>query len=183
MPHVTVYIAASLDGFIARANGSIDWLSSVEAPGEDYGYASFLSGVDTILMGRTTYEQVRTFGDWPYTRHCTVVFTHARDLAPRDRVVFTDASVEQVLTALDATGSKHVWLVGGGKLIQQLWQANRIDVWQISWIPILLGQGIPLFPTPGAESKLKWVETRTYPSGLVQCIYESLPAPERKDTP
>lgn len=175
MLRVTLYIAASLDGFIARPTGSIDWLNTVEVSGEDYGYSAFLETTDVILMGRVTYEQVLTFGEWPYADKKTVVFTRSSAPAPHPGVTFTQAPVETVLAELEGQGHQHAWLVGGGQLIQHFWQAGRIDGWQISWIPLLLGEGLPLFPVPGRELRLRCVRTRAFDSGLVQTIYETLP--------
>ena len=185
MLRVTLYIAASLDGFIARPDGRIDWLSTVEVPGEDYGYSAFLETTDVILMGRVTYEQVLTFGEWPYADKKTVVFTHGGSPSPRSDVVFTQAPVDAVLADLERSGYQHAWLVGGGKLIQQFWQAGRIDGWQISWIPLLIGEGLPLFPAPGREMRLRCIRAQAFDSGLVQTIYETLSpsdiTPERQE--
>lgn len=173
MPKVTLYIATSLDGYIARSDGGIDWLSMVEAPGEDYGYASFYDSVDAIALGSNTYELALSFGEWPYPGKPTFVFTQ-RDLpCDRDDVMRASDSVEGVLAKLDAQGYQHLWLVGGGALVNSFLQQNLIDDYIISTIPIILGAGIPLFPPSNSEIKLQLMSAKPYPSGLLQTYYKS----------
>jgi dihydrofolate reductase len=171
MPYVTLYIATSLDGYIARADDGIDWLSIVEKEGEDYGYGAFYDSVDALIMGRRTYELVRSFSDWPYPEKQSLVFTH-RDLATgRDDVEVASGDVKTVLAAMEARGYRRLWLVGGGELTRAFLQQGLIDEYIISILPILLGGGLPLFPPPGLEQRLELASAKQYPSGLVQLHY------------
>ncbi|WP_455210794.1 dihydrofolate reductase family protein [Kaarinaea lacus] len=170
MAIVVLYIATSLDGYIARSNGDIDWLSTVDGFDEDYGYAEFYNSVDALLMGRKTYIQVRGFGDWPYHGKTSYVLS-GRELhsdLPDVRVISPDidAMVEKI------SGYKKVWLVGGGKLVRSLHQAGLIDEYIISILPIVLGDGISLFAQPLTQQPLKLVSCRSYQSGLVQLHYQ-----------
>lgn len=139
-----LYVAASLDGFIAEENGSVSWLDEFNGKGEDYGYAKFLDTVDTLIMGRTTYDQVLTFGDWPYKGKQCYVLTH-RSGPGNDDAEFTDQSAEELMAKLRGEGGKDIWLVGGAKVIDSFMKVGEIDVFIISVMPIILGSGIRLF--------------------------------------
>jgi dihydrofolate reductase len=172
MAKVILYIAASLDGYIARANGDIDWLSSVERPGEDYGYAAFYSSLDALVMGRETYDLSLTFGEWPYPGKKSFVFTHRNLKSVRQDVAFLSSDVVNGVAAIEAQGFHSLWLVGGGALTRSFFQNDLIDEYIISIIPVLLGSGIPLFPPAGREQKLVLAKSTEYPSGLVQLQYK-----------
>lgn len=173
MPTVILYIASSLDGYIARADGSVDWLSIVENQETDYGYAEFYAGIDAIAMGSRTYEQVLDFDDWPYPDKRTFVFTH-RSLEPvAHDVTLTDQSPDEFLNGLDSAGIRTLWLAGGGDLIASFMQHKLIDEYIISLIPVVLGDGIPLFKSPLAEHRLEFLEVANYASGLVQLHYRN----------
>ncbi len=173
MPKVTLYIATSLDGYIARSDGGIDWLSMVEAPGEDYGYADFYASVDAIALGSKTYELALSFEEWPYSSKPAFVFTQRSLPCDRDDVILVTNPVETVLADLDTQGFQHLWLVGGGALVNSFLQQDLIDEYIISTIPVILGGGIPLFPPPSPQVKLQTVSAKQYPSGLLQSHYRS----------
>lgn len=173
MSEVILYIAASLDGYIAREDGGIDWLSRVERPDTDYGYAQFYQSIDVAVMGRKTYELALSFGEWPYPGKPSVVFTHRNLTSERGDVMFTAASPDAVLAELAARGLKRVWLVGGAELVAAFQQARLIDEYIVSVIPVILGDGIPLFLSTGVEQGLELVESQQYPSGLVQMTYRA----------
>jgi len=160
---ISVFIATSLDGYIARADGAIDWLSIVERPGEDYGFAAFFATVDTLVMGRGTYDVVTAFPQWPYGTKRVVVLTH-RPAAPRDGVEFFSGD----LTELRLPGRTYV---DGGNVIQQFLAADRIDDLTISIIPIVLGAGIRLFAGGEGEHRLELAGSQAWDSGLVQLRY------------
>ena len=173
MPKVTLYIAASLDGYIARSDGGIDWLAMVEVPGEDYGYENFYSSVDAIALGSKTYELALSFEEWPYSGKSTFVFTQRALPCDRDDVALVIDPVETLLARLDTQGFQHLWLVGGGTLVNSFLQQDLIGDYIISTIPIILGEGIPLFPPPSPQVKLQLVSAKQYPSGLLQSHYRS----------
>jgi dihydrofolate reductase len=168
----TVYIATSLDGFIARKDGAIDWLPHSGPAGEDYGYAEFIRTVDAIVMGRNTFDLVRTFPSWPYSRPVIVLTTRPESLPevlpPAVRVLA--GSPPSVVQALADEGAKHLY-VDGGVTIQRFLRAGLITRVIITRIPVLLGSGLPLFGDLPHDVHLEHVSTRAYPNGLVQSEY------------
>jgi len=173
MPAVILYIAASLDGYIARADGSVDWLSVVNDDSTDYGYADFYARVDAVAMGSRTYEQVLDFDEWPYPDKRVFVFTH-RSLEPvAHDVAFTDQNPTEFLSELESAGIRALWLAGGGDLVASFMEHGLIDEYIVSIIPIVLGDGIPLFKGPLPEHRLELLESTDYASGLVQLHYRS----------
>jgi len=172
MAHVVLYIATSLDGYIARKNGAIDWLSIVDRAGEDYGYARFYRSVEAVVVGSKTYTLGLTFKDWPYPEKKCFVFTSRGITSDRADVEFLPTDVRAGVAAIEAQGFKRIWLVGGGALARAFLREALIDEFVVSIIPVLLGEGISLFPPPAPEAKLRLVGTSHYESGLVQVHYE-----------
>ncbi|MFN6563499.1 MAG: dihydrofolate reductase family protein [Nostoc sp. ChiSLP01] len=168
---VTLYIATSLDGYIARNNGGIDWLSIVETQEEDYGYAAFYHSIDAIVLGSKTYELGLSFEQWPYPDKKSFVFTQRNLKCDREDVVFVSDTVTHALENIKTEGFKNIWLVGGGALINSFLSHSLIDEYIISIIPIILGDGIRLFPPPTPEEKLEFINSKQYPSGLIQLRY------------
>ena len=168
-PQFSVYIATSLDGYIARQDGGIDWLHIVEQPGEDYGYAAFWNSIDTLVMGRKTYETALGFGDWPYADKRCVVLSH-RSASAHHGEEFFCGEPESLAEKLAAEGAHRVY-VDGGEVIRQFLAAGLVDDLTLSVVPVLLGDGIPLFRAGGPEQRLALIEGRTFPSGLVQLRY------------
>jgi dihydrofolate reductase len=165
----SVYIASSLDGFIARKSGALDWLSIVERPNEDYGYERFHDSVDTMIVGRNTYDVVLGFDAWPYAGKRCVVLTH-RSLAPRHGEEFFGGSPGELVARLEREGAKRAYVDGGG-VIQQFLAADLVDDITLSIIPILLGDGVPLFGPIGRDVRLRHAASRSFESGLVQIEY------------
>ncbi|MBD2510976.1 dihydrofolate reductase family protein [Nostoc sp. ATCC 53789] len=171
MTKVTLYIAASLDGYIARSDGGIDWLSILDIEGEDYGYAAFYESIDAIVLGSNTYEVGLGFDEWPYPGKKSFVFTKRHLQSDREDVVFVSDTVKNALANIEAQGFKNIWLVGGGALINSFLQHSLIDEYIISTIPTILGSGIQLFPPPTPEEKLELINSKQYSSGLLQSYY------------
>jgi dihydrofolate reductase len=169
----SIYIATSLDGFIARKDGDIDWLSVVERAGEDYGYRRFHDSVDTVVVGRNTYELALGFETWPYVRKRCIVLTHAA-LASRHAEEFASGDVSALVEKLSASGAKRVY-VDGAAVIQQFLAAGLITDVTISILPILIGDGVRLFDATGRDIPLSLVTSRSFPSGLVQIEYALRP--------
>jgi dihydrofolate reductase len=169
----SVFIAVSLDGFIARSDGSIDWLALVEREGEDYGYRNFLASVDTLVVGRSTYNLALGFEPWPYAGKRCVVLTHAPP-APRHDEEFYSGSPRELCAKLAAQGARRVY-VDGGAVIQQFLTANLITDLTLSVIPVLLGEGIRLFGTTAGDLPLELLASHRFDSGLVQLKYRVLP--------
>jgi dihydrofolate reductase len=171
VPEVVYYVAASLDGYIATSDGGIEWLSPFEGKGEDYGYAAFYASIDAILLGRRTYEQCLTFGEWPYPGKPCWVFSHGAMKTTRPGVTSTNRDPRQMASELQARGLQRAWLVGGGELAGAFRREGLISEYIVSVIPVILGAGIPLFSSGMAHEALKLVETNAYPSGIVQLRY------------
>lgn len=174
-PQCSVFIASSLDGYIARVDGSLDWLSVVEREGEDYGYRAFVDGVDALVMGRKTYDTVLGFDEWPFAGKRCVVLTHARPTSPRADEEFASGAPAALLEQLGRQGVRRVY-VDGGTVIRQFLAAGLIDDLTLSVIPVLLGEGIRLFdaePRGGAPAAaLRLTSARNFESGLVQLRYD-----------
>jgi dihydrofolate reductase len=169
-PRCSVFIASSLDGFIARPDGAIDWLSIVETPGEDYGYARFFAGVDALILGRRTYDTALGFSAWPYDGKRCVVFTH--DPPPgRHGESFHAGPAAPLLAQLHEAGVRRAY-VDGGALIRSFLREDLIDDITLSIVPVLLGGGIRLFDTSVPELRLRLTDSRAFASGLVQVRYE-----------
>lgn len=172
-PRCAVFIATSLDGFIARRDGGLDWLSAVERPGEDYGIAEFYASVDAIVMGRKTWETAIGFPEWPYARMRVVVMSRSAH-EPRHGETFHAGPPAALLTALAADGVRRVY-VDGGVTVRAFLAAGLVDELTVSILPVLLGEGIPLFGDGVPETRLALRSSRGFDSGLVQLRYE-LPA-------
>lgn len=172
----SVYIATSLDGFIARENGDIDWLPGVntDGSGEDYGYKEFMDTVDILVMGRHTYEKVLTFNEWPYGNKPVVVLSSGSVNIPghiSQTVKSMSGSPSELVNQLSERGARHLY-IDGGKTIQRFLDAGLIQQLIITRVPILIGSGIPLFGPLKRDILLRHIETREFASGLVQSKYE-----------
>jgi len=166
----SVFIATSLDGFIARANGAIDWLPP--GGGEPHGYDEFMATVDALVIGRKTFETVLTFDTWPYGAKPVFVLS-TRPLAPAPLGAVVErmsGDPAEIVSLLAARGILHVY-VDGGITIQRFLQAGLIQRLIITRIPVLIGEGIPLFGPTQRDIALKHIATRQYASGLVQSEY------------
>ena len=169
MPKIAYYVAASLDGYIADADGGVGWLPQGES--DDYGYTEFYAGVDALVMGRRTYDQVLDFGTWPYAGKPTYVFTSS---APDDNpygVDFVRISPTEFVQSVATRYSGTVWLVGGGNLAEQFRRAGLIDEYLVFVIPVILGRGVPLFGGDAPHTALDLIETQSYADGLVMLNY------------
>ncbi|NBC19279.1 MAG: dihydrofolate reductase [Bacteroidetes bacterium] len=170
--NASVFIATSLDGFIAREDGAIDWLPTPDGTDEDYGYQAFMDTVDVLVMGRHTYETVLSFGAWPYETP-VVVLSHRSIEQPEEQ----DASVErmagpprEILQRLADRGLTHAY-VDGGRTIQRFLADGLIQRLTITVVPVLLGEGLPLFGPLPHDVRLQLLDTRSFPNGLVQHRY------------
>ncbi len=171
----SVFIAASLDGFIARLNGDLDWLSNPAAANndEDYGYKAFFENVDSLVIGRKTYERVLTFSKWPYTGKRVIVLSRTSPAIPVHLVGIVEvvsSSPSDLVRRLAAAGMRHIY-VDGGITIRGFLNAGLINELTITRIPILLGVGIPLFTNLDRKMRLEHLETISFPGGFVQSRY------------
>lgn len=167
MPTITLYIAQSLDGYIASKDGSVAWLDAFQS--SDYSYDTFYASVDIVVMGSNTYEQVLTFGDYPYKDKLTHVYTKKTlPKPPHCDITFFSHLETKIYTQLPST--KHVWLVGGSQLIQSFFEHNLITHITLFTMPILLGSGISLFRSTNA-TKLTGISIEKYPNGVFSSSY------------
>jgi dihydrofolate reductase len=168
-PLCSVFIATSVDGYIARPDGTFDFLSVVERPGEDYGFAEFFASIDALVIGRNTYETALGFAEWPYAGKRCFVLTHRETQSLHGEQFFAGAPAA-LLDQLALAGAQRLY-VDGGAVIRQFLADNLIDDLTLSVVPVLLGQGIALFGAEVPEQRLHLKSNRAYESGLVQLCY------------
>jgi dihydrofolate reductase len=168
---VSVFVGTSLDGFIARPNGEFDFLD--EAGGVPHGYEEFIEGIDAIVMGRKTFETVLTLGPWPYGNKRVVVLSSR----PVDLTAVEGGIVEhmsgapaEIVAQLASTGAHHLY-IDGGITIQQFLRAGQIQRIIVNRVPVLIGEGIPLFGNLLHDIHLHHIATRHYSTGLVSSEY------------
>jgi dihydrofolate reductase len=169
---VILYIAMSLDGYIAKDEDNLDFLSLVERSGEDYGYAAFQTEVDTLIWGRKTYDKVLSFGvPFPHKDKRCIVLSRTR--TGRDaNVEYYNGAVKELIAELQQQPGKNIYCDGGAEVVFELLQEALIDRMIISIIPHLVGDGVRLFKKGLPEQYLKLTRSSTFPSGLVQLWYE-----------
>ena len=166
------HIAISLDGKIARADGSFDWLEPY--PPQEFGIDAFVGKVDAILMGRDTYDIVRGFGEWPHPGKPTIVMTNRPlDNAPPG-VEARSGDLGVVAAELEARGYGLVWVEGGGQVIRSMIAAGKLDVFEMAILPIVLGDGIPLIPPGTPELKLELVACEPRSGGALHVVYRRI---------
>ena len=170
-----VYIAQSVDGFIAKSDGNLDWLDH-DSLGEDYGFKNFMENIDVLLMGANTFRAVMNFDQWVYEGKKVFVLSSSLriDDVPeklKSRIELTSLSPKKIISQLADEGHLGIY-IDGGKLIQSFLKEDLIDEIIITQIPILLGGGISLFGNLDREIKLRHTETKSFKSGLVQSIYK-----------
>lgn len=177
MKKIKLYIAASLDGFIARQDHSLDWLdalSDAQPEDTDYGYQAFYDSIDVVLLGRSTYDVVVGFDvDWPYSNTQAFVFSRSAEVkitTPQTQLVQED--LKTYVPKLKQQEGKDIWLIGGGQLITSFLNEGFIDEIIISIAPVILGDGIPLFANTPKETKLKLHETQHFGNGIVNLTYQ-----------
>jgi dihydrofolate reductase len=169
----SVFVGASLDGFIARPDGAFDFLP--ENP-EPHGFEEFYATVDAMVMGRKTYETALSFGSWPYGTKPVFVLS-ARPLAPAppDAVIeHVTGTPQEIMARLARRGIQHVY-VDGGQTVEAFLRAGLIDRITITRVPVIIGSGITIFGPLGHDIHLRHIGTRHFPSGLVQSEYAVLP--------
>ncbi len=178
MRRIVAYLAASADGYIARPDGDVEWLNR-RPHTEDYGMREFYSGIDTILLGRKTYDwainywarQGKTEGQFDTTvKH--YVFSRNPPARPAAGVEFVTEPVQPFAQRLRAAPGKHIWMMGGGDLIASFLDAGELDELDIHVIPVFIGEGIPLVAPRHRDIELRLLASKTYPDGVVRLRYE-----------
>ena len=168
----SVFVGTSLDGFIARHNGKYDFLKAAE--GEPHGYDEFIATVDALVIGRKTFETVLAFPEWPYgSREVVVLSSRQLDFskARGARIEQMSGDPQEIFSQLSRRGLKHAY-IDGGETVQRFLRAGLIHRITISRVPVLIGDGIPLFGSLPHDVKLRHIATQTYKTGLVKSEYE-----------
>tara|TARA_R110001592_G_scaffold8105_1_gene44474 strand:+ start:63943 stop:64458 length:516 start_codon:yes stop_codon:yes gene_type:complete len=168
-----LFIATSLNGKIAKPDGSVEWLEAIPNPGEiDHGYSDFYKSIDTTIQGNTTYKQILSWGiDFPYSDKKNYVFTRNMDLENTEQVTFIADKHLDFVKQLKADEGRDIWLIGGGQLNTMMLNEKLIDEIQIFVMPIVLTEGIELFENLPNETNLTLIETKAYPTGAVEIKY------------
>jgi len=169
--NVTIYIASSVDGYIARKNGAVDWLSQFESPQLEKNYKTFYDTIDIVVMGNNTYKQIKGFERFPYRDKECYVFTRNKDIHEDENVIYTHENPNKFLQKFNGKKSK-IWLVGGANLIKQFISKKLVDEFIITFVPILLGRGIPLFKEQIKEQTLNLVEVKSFKGSILQTHYK-----------
>ncbi|MBD2307029.1 dihydrofolate reductase [Chroococcidiopsis sp. FACHB-1243] len=174
MTKFILYVATSIDGYIARSDGSLDWLlPSPEELYKDEDYIKFYNSIDAIVMGSTTYEQILGFGDWAYPGKLSYVLTSRNLSTVRTDIVFMK-SVEEIVEDASKRGYQRVWLMGGGKAASPFIQKELVDEYFIFIIPVILGAGISLYQSlPELKLNLVRVREKFSPHGVVELHYKN----------
>lgn len=174
MRKIVLFIAMSLDGYIADKDGGVDWLGGQDENAENIdSYSAFIEDVDTVIMGWNTYHQVVTElspAEWVYADLVSYVVTH-RDIPSAGRIIFTQEDPCSLVRQLMQEKGKNIWICGGASIVHQLMQENLIDVYYISIIPVILGKGIRLFEAIEDGIKLRLIKTQIY-NGITELVYE-----------
>ncbi len=173
MVEVVYYVASSLDGYIATADGRVDWLSRFHTSGEDHGAGELHASIDALLLGSHTYEFALQLGHWPSPDKPSWVFTKRALRVLHPSITLTSQSPTEVVRQLDARGFRRAWLMGGGELAASFHTDGLISRYIISVFPVLLGSGIPLLaPHSCPDDALRLVAAKPFKSGIVQLTYD-----------
>lgn len=170
MPQIRLYIAQSLDGYIARPDGAFDWLRPFDEV--EYGFERFMAEIGTVVMGRKSYEAARSFGEWPYpTARSLVITSSPLDDGVPPNVTRIGADIPRLISALRAAGGKDAWIMGGAMAINAFLAADAVDRIDLFVAPVLIGDGVRLFDGGRPEKALKLAGTQTYDKGLARLSY------------
>lgn len=169
---VILYIASSLDGYIAKPNDDLSFLSIVQQDGEDYGYADFVKSVDTVILGRKTYDWVMTqVPEFPHADKNSFIITRTSRPSVGKTSFYTD-NLKDLILRLKSEQGKNIFIDGGAEIVNELLKENLIDEFIISIIPILVGSGTKLFKDGRPEQKLELISTKQFDKGLTQLHYK-----------
>lgn len=172
-----VFIATSLDGFIARPDGRLDWLLQRSDSAEDHGYANFMADKDAIVMGRGTYQTVADMEPWPYDRPAYVLSKELAGTpvpeAQQGQVFFLDLTLKDLMAKLERENFQKIY-VDGGQVVQSFLREGLVNDMVITTVPVLIGSGRPLFGALSNDIDLKLISSQSFPSGMVQCKFQLL---------
>lgn len=160
MRKVILNLAVSLDGFICREDGLVDFLDDLDMGDSDGGFTAFMASIDALIMGSSSYETTLKLGNglWPFKEQKTYVFSR-RDILVDPSVILVNNNVEEFVQSLTKEEGKKIWLFGGSKFVHTLREANLVDEYMITYIPKMIGKGIPLFNNTDKENELEIIDT------------------------
>ena len=170
MAEVVVYIAHSIDGYIADRAGTVGWLKPFE--GYDFGYDAFFRTIDAVVMGSNTYRMIRDLGTWPYAGRSAIVMTKGPPIDGDGHAVFDDRTPSELLQDLIHAGRRRIWIVGGGGVIRAFLDARLVKRLILFQIPILIGGGTALWPQGKRATDVSLRRTSTHANGVVETEYE-----------
>ena len=174
MRRVVLYIATSLDGYIAKPDGGIEWLSVVDRQGEDYGYGEFIRTIDTVILGRKTFDMIHSKGiEFPHRDKKCYVITR-QEKPPDKNIIFYHDNIAELVCKLKSTPGKNIFCDGGAEIVNSLMRNDLIDDYIISVIPVFLGKGLRLFDDYRKKMDLKLIYSKSFASGLVQSHYRRI---------
>ena len=169
---VILYIASSLDGYIAKSNDDLSFLSRVQQEGQDYGYAKFIDNVDTVILGRKTYDWVmKQVKEFPHAQLDSYIITRT----PRQdigKIKFYTGNLKELVLRLRQERGKNIFIDGGAEIVNELFKEKLIDQIYLSIVPILLGDGVRLFKGGLPEQNLKLINSKQFETGLIQLQYD-----------
>ncbi|EGK05266.1 dihydrofolate reductase family protein [Dysgonomonas mossii] len=173
MRKIKLYIATSIDGYIADIGGGLDWLSAYPiTPELNYGYDEFFNSVDTVIMGGRTYRDILNMDViYPYKDKISYIITRNKMNNPKEDIHFVSENIIEALSEIKKQEGKDIWIVGGGEIISMLLDNDLIDEMIITIIPMMLGSGIPLFPNIAKELTWKLDNTHSYSNNVLQVEY------------
>lgn len=172
---VFVYIAMSLDGYLAGENDDISWLDAMDKEGEDYGYAEFSKNIDKYIVGRKTYDVVmRLTGAFPQTKQYECYVLSTTKTGKQDGVNFYNGSIVELVNKLKSKGGKHIYCDGGAQVLQEFMKHDLVDEYIISVIPTILGKGKKLFIGNTPQLNIKLIDSTSFETGLVQLHYKRI---------
>lgn len=177
MRKIKLYIAASIDGYIADINGELDWLKDYPINSDyNYGYDDFFESVDSVIMGGKTFRDILNMDiSYPYKEKTTYIVSHTNNFPTSIKnIEFISDKIAEKIFSLKRQNGKDIWLVGGGQLISMLINHNLVDEMKITYIPKLLGGGIPLFPKMTKETKWQLTNNQSYKNGVVSIEYQKI---------
>jgi len=175
---VVLGVGISLDGYIARPDGAVDFLFMPK----DYSMASFFATVDTAVMGRKTLDDALKMGGGSFagSSMATYVFSHSKPVGRRDGLIFTSESPGSLISKLRKRQGKDIWLMGGGELARSFLQADLVDQLYLGIVPVVIGKGIPLFPSGFPQRNFSLLENKTYSQGLIALKYDRVRTKKKK---
>jgi dihydrofolate reductase len=175
MKKIKVFIAVSLDGFIAPPDGGMDWLSGLSHPNlNEFRDKMFYDSIDTVIMGNGTYQEICSFDiDWPYKDKATFVLSRRSDnLPPKANVSYLTENVLEKIRQIKYQEGKDIWLLGGGQTIRLLLNHDLVDELQLCYIPIMLGEGVPLFPCKMKTSQWILSDNKSFENRILKALYK-----------